>query len=404
MTPTDIDFLKKELAKEKLARAKTEKILQDKSRNLLRISKDLKLANQKLTDLLEKKSIELQGLFDNINDAYLLIDMDLNVIKMNEKAEKLFSHNLSKKPLNFADIVYRKDGEYALKSFNKLIQSGAFNDFTFRIFTNKKEVKWVEINASLFRDTKRKKVYAQGIVRDITDFKRLTFEKEEFLEELKRKNEELEEYAQIVSHDLKSPLRSLQALFTWVKMDNIDKFDDNTLENLNHIDTTIENMEHLISDILAYSSANIKMDSEHNVDLNDVVANVLNTLTIPDYINVKLKCKLPIVKGEKIKFYQLFQNLINNAIRFIDKEEGQITINCKEKEKHYKISIKDNGIGIEEKYFDKIFKVFQSLNHENSSSGVGLSIVKKIVKLYGGDIYVKSELGKGSKFIFTLKK
>ena len=97
MTPTDIDFLKKELAKEKLARAKTEKILQDKSRNLLRISKDLKLANQKLTDLLEKKSIELQGLFDNINDAYLLIDMDLNVIKMNEITDLFTSTSKSNK-------------------------------------------------------------------------------------------------------------------------------------------------------------------------------------------------------------------------------------------------------------------------------------------------------------------
>jgi len=404
MTPQQIDILKEELAKEKSARLEAERILQDKSRNLLLISRDLKLANHKLKELLEKKSTELQGVFENINDAYLLVDMDLNIIKMNEKAETLFSHNLSDKPLNFTDIVYKKDAEYALDSFNKLLQSGSFNNFTFRIFTNKGEVKWVQINASLFRDNQKKKMYAQGIVRDITDIKNLTIEKEAFVQELKRKNEELEEYAHIVSHDLKSPLRSLYALFSWVKSDNIDKLDATTLENFTHIEDTIQNMEILISDILTYSSANVKMDNEHLIDLNKVVDEVVKSISIPSHISVNRKCELPTIKGEKIKFQQLFQNLIGNAIRFIEKEKGYVNIDCEQENGFYKFIVEDNGIGIEPKYHEKIFKVFQSLNKDSSSTGVGLSIVKKIINLYGGTIYVDSELGKGAKFIFTLKK
>lgn len=404
MSLQEIYKLQKELANEKKARQEVEKILQYKSRNLILISRDLKLANHKLKELLEKKSTQLQGVFENINDAYLLVDMDLNIINMNEKAEALFDHKLTDKPLNFSEIVYKKDANYALDSFNKLLQSGSFNNFTFRIHTKKGEVKWVQINASLFRDNQKKKMFAQGIVRDITEIKNLTLEKEAFVQELKRKNEELEEYAHIVSHDLKSPLRSLNALFSWVKSDNEGKLDSVTINNFKHIDETIQNMELLISDILTYSSANVKMDNEHEIDLNKIVDEVIKSISIPSHIKVIRQCKLPTIKGEKIKFQQLFQNLISNAIRFIDKEEGFVKINCKEEESFYSISIEDNGIGIEPKFHEKIFKVFQSLNQENSSTGVGLSIVKKIINLYGGEIHVESELGKGAKFIFTLNK
>ena len=108
--------------------------------------------------------------------------------------------------------------------------------------------------------------------------------------------------------------------------------------------------------------------------------------------------------GHKTKLQQLFQNLISNAVKFIDKDKGLIQIDFKEEKDHFEFSIKDNGMGIEKKFFDKIFKIFHSLNKNKESTGIGLSIVKKIVDLHEGKIWLESELEKGTTFYFTLKK
>jgi len=112
---------------------------------------------------------------------------------------------------------------------------------------------------------------------------------------------------------------------------------------------------------------------------------------------------LPIIKGDKTKLQQLFQNLICNAIKFNDKEKGIIEINVKEIDSHYEFSVKDNGMGIDKKYHDNIFNIFHSLNNSKESTGIGLSIVKKVVDLYKGEIWLESAPNKGTTFYFTLK-
>ena len=121
-------------------------------------------------------------------------------------------------------------------------------------------------------------------------------------------------------------------------------------------------------------------------------------------MNVKIKKTLPNIKGDKTKLQQVFENLLTNAIKFSDKSKGVIEIDFSTKENHYEFSIKDNGIGIDKKYHDKIFKIFHTLNKSKDSSGIGLSIVKKIVSLHGGNIWLESKLNKGTTFYFTLKK
>ena len=127
-------------------------------------------------------------------------------------------------------------------------------------------------------------------------------------------------------------------------------------------------------------------------------------LFIPTHIKLNIEGKLPVINGDKTKFKQIFINLISNAVKFNDKEEGFINLSCEENEEFYQFSIEDNGIGVEEKYYDKIFELFQSLEKSKDSSGVGLSIVKKIVNLYQGQIWLESKPNIGTKFIFTLKK
>ncbi len=243
-----------------------------------------------------------------------------------------------------------------------------------------------------------------GVHLDITDLKSLQIQKEKLLNQLEKSNDELQEYAHIVSHDLKSPLRSIDALVNWIKEDNKDKLDAASMQNFELIETTLEKMEQLISDVLLYSSMGSKTLEKENVDLNSVVDELQKILFIPEHISINILNSLPKIKGDKTKLQQLFQNLISNAVKFNNKEQGIIEIDVLDKKSFYQFSIKDNGIGIEKKYHDKIFKIFHSLNKSKESTGIGLSIVKKIIDLYKGEIWIDSEADKGTTFHFTIKK
>ena len=397
MNQNQIEILQRALVREKKARKAAERILEEKSRELFE-------ASQKLKQLLDEKSIQLQGVFENIIDAYVIMSINGNVLKFNDAATLLFGYDIDKESINVMNLIHKKDREYALSSFLVLQTKGFLKNFETRILTKSGVIKWVEVNGSIIFDKNHKAVAAQGIVRDITDIRNLENQKEKLLNDLKKSNDELQEYAHIVSHDLKSPLRSIDALVSWIKSDNEGKLDEITIQNFDLIENTLVNMEQLISSILEYSSIGISNENEIKINLNSLIENIKNNLFIPKNISFNVASNLPTVKGTKIKFYQLFQNLIANAIKFNDKKKGIIELDFKEENSFYQFSIKDNGMGIDEKFHDKIFKIFHYLNKTKESSGIGLSIVKKIVNLYGGDIWLESEVGKGATFYFTLKK
>lgn len=399
-----IEILERALKREKASRKAAEKILEEKSLELYNTSVELQNVNKKLENLLNEKTSQLQGVFENINDAYVVMDLYGNVLKMNDIAKSMFGYDIDKEPINVVNLIYPDDYQYAMSSFMILKEKGRFSDYTARIITREKEVKWVQINASIIYDEHKKPIGAQGVARNVTHIKTLEAQKEIILKELKKSNQELQEYAHIVSHDLKSPLRSINALVSWIKSDNEGKFDEMTLQNFDLIDTTLETMEKLISNILEYSSAGADTQKVTDVDLNHILENLKKVLFIPEHIQVNVLSKLPIVQGDLTKFQQLFQNFISNSIKFCDKEIGIIEIDCIEKPKFHQFSIKDNGIGIEKKYHDKIFQIFHSLNKREDSSGIGLSIVKKIIDLYQGDIWLESEPNVGTTFYFTIKK
>ena len=183
-------------------------------------------------------------------------------------------------------------------------------------------------------------------------------------------------------------MRSIDALLNWLKEDNIDKLDAASLQNISLIETTLEKMEQLISDVLNYSS--VTTDSSKIIDVNTdtLVKDLIQILYVPEHIEIRIPNILPVVKGDKTKLQQVFQNLICNAIKFTEKEKGIIEIDFIDTSVFHQFSIKDNGIGIEEKFHERIFKIFHSLKKSKESSGIGLSIVKKIVDLYLSLIHI----------------
>jgi PAS domain S-box-containing protein len=243
-----------------------------------------------------------------------------------------------------------------------------------------------------------------GIHLDITNQKVLEKQKEQLLKKLEKQNEQLNDYAQIVSHDLKSPLRSIHSLISWIQADNDKAFNTETEEYFRLMQAKVEKMDSLIDGILTYSKIDdIHVDIE-NVDLNEVVTNVINTIDIPKHINVVINNPLPVIKDNRTRKFQVFQNLIANAVNYNDKEKGLIEVGCDEFSNEYIFYVKDNGPGIKKENQFKIFKMFQSFHNDERSTGLGLSIVKKILENKNERIWLDSELGVGTTFYFTIKK
>jgi len=224
------------------------------------------------------------------------------------------------------------------------------------------------------------------------------------VKELKMANEELRQFAYVVSHDLKAPLRGIGSLAQWIVEDYFEVLDEEGQNKLNLIQSRVNRMQDLINGILEYSKVGKVKQTPTTVNLNLLVKDVIDLLNFPENITIDIETNLPTFFANKNNFFQIFQNLLSNALKYIDKPYGFIKIGCKLKDDLFEFYVGDNGPGIEEQYFDKIFKMFQTLQARDSfeSTGVGLPIVKKIVHLYKGNIGLSSEIGVGSTFYFTI--
>tara|TARA_R110001583_G_scaffold44966_2_gene142206 strand:+ start:17774 stop:21358 length:3585 start_codon:yes stop_codon:yes gene_type:complete len=222
--------------------------------------------------------------------------------------------------------------------------------------------------------------------------------------QLEHSNSELRDFAQIVSHDLKAPLRAISQLSFWISQDYADKIDEAGQIQLKLLISRVQRLDNLIEGILQYSRAGRVREKEVKINCNEVVTKTVQLLNPPSTIKIVIENKLPNYIGDHTRFGQLFQNLIHNAIKSINKPAGLIKIGCVEKDGFLEFYVADNGIGIEEKYFERIFTIFQRLESrdEQEGTGVGLSLVKRIVQIYGGDIWVKSKVGKGTTFFFRV--
>ena len=245
---------------------------------------------------------------------------------------------------------------------------------------------------------------AEHISKQAMEIVKITKQREQLLNDLEQQNQQLNEYAHMVSHDLKSPLRNINTLVEWFISDNKENLKGENLQNLNLILLNVEKMDLLIKGILDYSTVDRHESENRNVDFNLLIQEITRTTLLPNKFRIKVRNKLPQVYGNYYRFKQLFENLINNAIKYNDKEDGFVEIGYNGLVGDFaEFYVRDNGIGIESAYFDKVFNIFTKLSNKDNSSGIGLSIVKKIVQYYGGTIHLESKLKEGTTFYFTLK-
>jgi len=223
---------------------------------------------------------------------------------------------------------------------------------------------------------------------------------------MKQINAELNDFAHIVSHDLKAPLRAISSLSEWLVQDYKDVINDEGKTQFDLLIGRVKKMEQLIEGILEYSRASRTDEETQLTDINQLIDEVIEMLSPPDHIILNVQKELPEVVVSKTRIQQVFQNIISNAIKYIDKPKGIISIGCETFQGHYLFSIADNGPGIEKKDFEKVFQIFQTLDVQSSyeSTGIGLTIVKKTIELHNGKIWLESQIGMGTTFFFTLPK
>ena len=223
---------------------------------------------------------------------------------------------------------------------------------------------------------------------------------------LKRKNEELDQFAHIVSHDLKAPLRGIDNVVTWIEEDHGEELSPKVKEYIGLIRVRLQRSENLIQGILSYARVGREQPEKEKVDLNEFFTDVLENMPVRPGINVSVPSKLPVIYTERIPLQQVFSNLIGNAIKYHDKSTGKISVGFNDKKTHYEFSVSDDGPGISRHYFEKIFIIFQTLQERDTieSTGVGLAIVKKILDDRKQTIKLSSTPGHGATFTFTWPK
>jgi len=220
------------------------------------------------------------------------------------------------------------------------------------------------------------------------------------ISELENRNDELDKFAYAVSHDLKAPVRGIHNVINWSEEDFGAELSPQLKKNLDIISQRAKRMEDLINGLLDYARLRKKTTSEFT-NVNDLVDEIVESI-VPRNFNVEVH-DLPIIYTEKIKLEQVFVNLISNAVKYTTKEDAKIVINYKEFVDHYEFSVKDNGIGIDPEYHNRIFEMFQTLREkdEKESTGIGLALIKRILDDQNCTIGLESTPGNGAEFIFT---
>ena len=303
-------------------------------------------------------------------------------------------------------LVHKLANPEVLNELSDAIVNGSsFNGELLKSNKNGKKF-WTQITMTPITSDENKLQQFIFIESDITPRKIVEEKMNEYLHNLEKTNRELDKFAYVVSHDLKAPLRAIGNLTGWIEEDMGDRIPDEIRGHFNTIKGRVVRMEGLINGILDYTKAAKSEGNLETVMSDALVRDAIDLIGVPANAIINIRNNMPELKTEKVRIQQIFMNLIGNAIRYNDKEDIQIEIGCEDAGTNWKFYVKDNGPGIEKRYHEKIFVIFQTLNarDEVESRGVGLAIVKKIIEEEGGFIWVESDKNQGTTFCFTWPK
>lgn len=350
----------------------------------------------------------LQAVVETAGDGIITIDARGAIESFNAASERLFGYRAEEVIGTHISqlIAERDDGLFDAGFPAPSEMNGPSLVEAHETTARRKDGSEVPIALSIGRMRLGGEVHLTGIIHDLSRRRQAETRQHELIAELRAANEELENFAYVVSHDLKAPLRGISSLADWLLADHAAALDDQGLEYLVLMKNRVVRMDALIDGILEYSRIGHGAAVHEPVDLSTLLARVLQLIAPPPDVQIRVDSTLPVVPGEPTRLQQVLQNLIVNALVHRDKPQCMIRIYCTDLGDRWRISIEDNGPGIEARHQDRIFQLFQVLTPRDrkEGSGVGLALVRKIIELHGGQVWVESLPGSGATFHFTLPK
>lgn len=376
--------------------------------HLLGIAQDI-TERAEMVDALRRSEERFRAVARATEDVIWDFDLASDVITWgNDAIFVKFGHDTAPAPLSgWLTLVHPDDLERVSKSLHHVIDSGGTSwsdEYRFR----RADGTYADVfdRGFVARDVHGRALRVVGAMQDITSRKDAERRQAALVAELEEVNRELGEFAYVVSHDLKAPLRGIGSLADWLARDQRERLDDDGREQLDLLLGRVKRMNELIDGILRYSRIGRAKEAAATLDLAQVTADVIDLLAPPAHVRVVVDGPMPTVRGSRTQLTQLFQNLIGNAVKFCDKAEGAVSVSCVEEGGMHRFEIRDNGPGIDQRHHQRIFQIFQTLTprDKTESTGIGLSIVKKIVESMGGRVWLESAIGSGSRFFFTIPK
>ena len=401
------------LTKEITERRKIEEELKSKMKNLEETKQRLELGTEDLTraqeanlnmmEDLEESKTYIENVIANFLDTLIVINIDRTIRTVNRVALGLLGYKQEGELVGrHIRIVF--DEENIL---NIVFEKGEVRNYELSYKTKDNCLIPMLFSGSLMQDKEGNSIGIVGIAKDISERKKMEETLRDYTKKTEEINKELDDFTYIISHDLKEPLRSIDAFSKFIADDYKDKLDEQGRFYIERVRMNASRMQKLIEDLLEISRIERKKNILEEVEAEELIEEVKLRMEVrikEKNVQIAIKDKLPKVYCDRVRLTEVFANLISNAIKFNDKPMPLIEIGSSEKEGFYEFYVKDNGPGIEEQYFDKIFEIFQRLGkrEDNEGTGAGLTIVKKIVQMHKGKIWLESKINEGTTFYFTI--
>lgn len=338
-------------------------------------------------------------------------DITTGYLQWDERMEKMFGWSPGSFENTFTAFersVHEEDLTHVRNAFRQALEENIPLDTIYRIKHKNEGINYISTKALVEKNGDGIPFKMTGVCFDITEMKkgaeRVLFR---LNEELLRSNKELEQFAYVASHDLQEPLRMVSSFTQLLAQRYKDKLDKDAQDFIKFAVDGAVRMQVLINDLLDYSRIETRGKEFSPIDMHDVLGSVVNNLRIiiKERSAVITNDEIPVIIADEGQMVQLLQNIIGNALKFC-KSTPRIHLSVKEESDYFLFSVKDNGIGIEPQYYNRIFQIFQRLHPKDQygGTGIGLAICKRIIERHGGKIWVESKPGKGSVFYFTIIK
>jgi PAS domain S-box-containing protein len=367
----------------------------------------------RIEQALRQSESRTRSIIDSANDAFIAIDPSGTITDWNPQAEAIFGWTRDEavgRSLH-ETIVPHSHREAHTEGLHRFVRSGEGPLLNKRI-----ELTAMHKDGHLFPVELTVSPIRLGLsymfsafIRDITERKQAEEALAHKTEELTRMNSELEDFTHSVSHDLKEPLRGIEAFAGFIAEDYGDKLDEQGQRYVNVLRESAVHMKELIDDLLQLSRIGRTRVEYTPVSVRTLIEDVTSELSYTleqKHAELRVEPSLPTIACDRVRMREVFKNLISNAAKYNDKPSPQIKVSCRSENGAFTFCVRDNGIGIDPQYHKKVFKIFQRLHHrdEYEGTGVGLAICKKVIEAHGGRIWIESAPGEGTAFLFTIPR